>query len=31
LHSEKRKASSGKLQAIENCNVHGNWMSEKAL
>jgi desulfoferrodoxin-like iron-binding protein len=25
------KANSGKFQAIENCNVHGNWMSEKAL
>lgn len=25
------KASSGKFQAIESCNVHGNWMSEKAL
>lgn len=25
------KASSGMLQAIECCNVHGYWMSEKAL
>ena len=25
------KASSGTITAIENCNVHGNWMSEAAL
>jgi superoxide reductase len=25
------KASSGKLRAIENCNVHGHWMSETTL
>ncbi len=25
------KASSGTLQAVENCNIHGWWFAEKAL
>ena len=25
------KASSGKLTVVENCNVHGSWMSEQTL
>jgi len=25
------KATSGKVSAIEHCNVHGTWMSEKDL